>query len=107
MKFIQALSLVSLVTVAHACLALDGTYDLVSTEISAIITDNGKQTCTFNGKVDDKQISGTCIATFSSYITGDIQKLFYSNDGHVGTLDIHMSLNNDHETQLRVRAYGC
>jgi hypothetical protein len=107
MMFIQTLAVVSLITFSHACATFDATYNLISTEISGTITDNGKKTCTYSGKTNQKQLFATCISGFASYVTGDLNYASYSNHGHEGNIDLGMKEINDNEVQVIGRAFDC
>jgi hypothetical protein len=92
MKFHQQIiALLSLLSFAHACIVLEGTYYITGAHpntISATLTDNGKRTCTFSGNVNADHYFANCIPTFASYIYKDMSKLAYSNNGAEYLLDV-------------------
>lgn len=112
MKFLQAIiSLLSLITFAHACLTLEGKYIVSGAHpgmISATLSDNGKTTCKFSGTIDQDHYFANCIPTFASYIHRDLTKLAYSNGGHEYVIDVKATRDfNNFETfdRLSARAF--
>jgi hypothetical protein len=73
MKF-ALLLLVLLASLANACLVFHAIYDRDNHMIKGTIVDNGKQTCTFSGRVDEEHHFANCIPTFASYIQKDLNE---------------------------------
>lgn len=88
MKLFQTLAVISLFTVGYACVKLDGKYNWGTHDISATITDNGKNTCTYSGKLRDAHQFLSCIPRFSAFIDGSLTWASYSNNGNKGTIRI-------------------
>ncbi|OBT59720.1 hypothetical protein VE04_00207 [Pseudogymnoascus sp. 24MN13] len=88
MKLFQTLAVISLFTVGYACVKLDGKYNWGTHDISATITDNGKKTCTYSGKLRDAHQFLSCIPRFSAFIDGSLTWASYSNNGNEGTIQI-------------------
>jgi hypothetical protein len=85
MKF-ALLFFVLFATLANACLVFHAIYDRDNHMIKGTIVDNGKQTCTFSGRVDQEHHFANCIPTFASYIQKDLNIVAYSNNGHEYTI---------------------
>jgi hypothetical protein len=88
MKLFQTIAVVSLFAVSYACVKLDGKYNWGTHDISATITDNGKKTCTYSGKLIDGHQFLSCIPGFSTFIDGSLTWASYSNNGNEGTIRI-------------------
>ncbi|KFY12612.1 hypothetical protein V492_03790 [Pseudogymnoascus sp. VKM F-4246] len=78
------LAVFSLFAFTNACLEFDGKYNWITRDISGTIKDNGKQTCTFGGKLAEQHHFGSCNPGFSAYIDGSFTWGSYSNNGNEG-----------------------
>ena len=72
------------ITFSNACLVFDATYNIGTSKIVGTMTDNGQNTCTFSGTVEEskKSLYASCIEGFASYIRTDLEIAAYSNHGN-------------------------
>ena len=98
-------------SLANACLVFHAIYDRDNHMIKGTIVDNGKQTCTFSGKVDQENHFANCIPTFASYIQKDLSVVAYSNDGHEHLFKVDREIYNPNPRTyhyvLSARVFGC
>ncbi|OBT66982.1 hypothetical protein VE03_04186 [Pseudogymnoascus sp. 23342-1-I1] len=77
-KVLLALIVVFIINFANACVSFDGTYNIGTSKIGGTMTDNGKKTCMFSGKVakDKKYLHASCIFKMKLLQTLAVVSLF-------------------------------
>lgn len=89
MKVIQPIIVfIYAITSTNACVILDATYSAQNGAITGTLTDDGKQTCTLSGTVDQDPYPLTCIEGYSSSIRQDVTAIEYNDHGHLLSIPV-------------------